>query len=89
MFKKILPCDVGISSCAPWIPCTNCPDAKINCGIVAGPCCEPIMELGGAIDGGWWGWVFIGFVIIPGGVSAIVLCWVLLGVIAEKKNIIS
>lgn len=30
---------MGISNCAPWIPWTNCPEAKINCGMGAG-CCD-------------------------------------------------
>lgn len=33
---KIIPCDVGISNCAPWIPCTSWPEAKMNWGIAAG-----------------------------------------------------
>lgn len=37
-FIKDLPCEVGIKSWAPWMPCTSCPDAKINCGIGAGCC---------------------------------------------------
>lgn len=33
------PCDVGMSSCAPCMPCTSWPDARMNWGILAGCCC--------------------------------------------------
>lgn len=32
----LLPCDVGMSNCAPWIPWTSWPEARINCGIPIG-----------------------------------------------------
>lgn len=37
-----------MSNCAPCMPCTNCPDAKINWGIGAG-CCDPRRD--GIVDG--------------------------------------
>lgn len=55
-----LPWEVGISSCAPWIPWIKCPEARISCGIGAG-CWDPIKGFGLGIVGacGEEGWGFI------------------------------
>nr|CAD7398807.1 unnamed protein product [Timema poppensis] len=34
--SRYLPCEVGMSSCAPCIPWTSCPEARMSCGMAAG-----------------------------------------------------
>lgn len=85
-FLLNIPCDVGISSWAPWIPCIKCPEARISWGIGAG-CWDPIIGFEeGSTDvwGGASGWGFMIFVIMLGGVSGIFTGWQLLGGRAVK-----
>lgn len=35
-----LPCDVGMRSWAPWMPCTSWPEVMMNCGIATGWGCD-------------------------------------------------
>lgn len=72
----MLPWEVGISSWAPCIPCTSCPDAKINCGIAAG-CCEDKSEFGGGRDDPVDCWGLWGGSELPPG-------WLVLGAATRK-----
>lgn len=69
-----LPCEVGINSWAPWMPWTNCPEAKINWGIGAG-WGDCIKWLGGGNEGAGGGWALKGVMLFGGWSHGILFGW--------------